>query len=426
MSKQTADSKKQPQHTSKPGPKPKRSLRRRILFRLFAVFLGLFFAGLLGEGVFRVLEHIEASKNSRTGAGGHSTMDNRWGWKPSEGSFSSTTAEFSVTGFINEHGMNDDAIDVAADASKTRVLALGDSHTYAVGVSKDDTWVKQLQVQLNQSGESSFRTYNAGVVGFNLHQYLLRLIDHGPELKPHFVVVGFSYATDLYDLLPPDRGGWIYGADAARDYFDFDAAGNLEMRHWDLQASATDQEGGKPPAPKTSAAHGLRKFLSNFAIFRYLRRSKLALAIGSKLRIGGQSLWPNMDIVLEKQVSPEHEYQWRLAKALLDKIKTECDGLNAKLIVLGIPYLPQVYDEIWDVTFGGDAKYSRTAANERVAAWCTQAGIEYVETLEAFRTETRAKDRWLHHRKDAHPTAEGQALIARVLMDAKIIRPVQK
>ena len=393
------------------------------MFRLCAVFLGLLFAGLLAEGVCRVLEHIEASKNSRSGAGGHPTKDNRWGWRPSQGSFSSTTAEFSVTGFINEHDMNDDPIDLAADAGKTRVLALGDSHTYAVGVSKDDTWVKQLQLQLNQSGDPSYRTYNAGGVGFNLHQYLLRLMDQGPELKPHYVVVGFSYATDLYDLLPPHKGGWIYGADAARDYFDFDTSGNLEILHWDLQASATDQ-GDKQPAPKTSTAHGLRKFLSNFAIFRYLRRSKLALAIGSKLRIGGQSLWPNMDIVLEKQVSPEHEYQWRLAKALLGRIKTECDALNAKLIVLGIPYLPQVYDEIWEVTFAGDATYSRTAANERVAAWCKDAEVSYVETLDAFRAETHAKDRWLHHRKDAHPTAEGQALIARVLAAAKIIRPI--
>ena len=139
-----------------------------------------------------------------------------------------------------------------------------------------------------------------------------------------------------------------------------------------------------------SAARSLRAFLGNFATFRYLRRSQLALAIGAHLRIGGQSLWPNMDVVLEKQISDKHKYQWDLNNAILERINEETEKLGGKLVIVGIPYLPQVYDEIWDGTFGGDQTYSRTAATERLAAWCEDHDITYVETLDALREQVKS------------------------------------
>ena len=81
--------------------------------------------------------------------------------------------------------------------------------------------------------------------------------------------------------------------------------------------------------------------------------------IGSKVSIGGQSLWPNMEVVLEKEINEKHQYQWDLALAMLMKISDETKRQNAKLIVVGIPYLAPVYDDIWESTFGGSDKYDR-------------------------------------------------------------------
>src|SRR5947208_5070263 len=209
-----------------------------------------------------------------------------------------------------------------------------------------------------------------------MHQYLLRLIDQGPLLRPDFVVLGLSYATDLYDLLPPERGGWIYGDNKwPRDYFDFDQFGGLAQRRWEGQEATA----GKHEV-RTSPATFVRELLDNTAIFRYLRRSNLALTIGSRVRIGGQSLWPNMEVVLEKDTNEQHKYQWRLFEALLLRINEETIKQRATLIVVGIPYLPQVYDDLWERTFGTNPKYSRTVATERVALFCKANGILYVET----------------------------------------------
>jgi hypothetical protein len=251
----------------------------------------------------------------------------------------------------------------------------------------------------------------------------LRLTDQGPVVKPQVVILGLSYATDLYDLLPPDHGGWIYGGDATRMYFDFDKNGVLQDMRWD----PLHQPWGERTARGSNTAAALRSFLEQFAVFRHLRRSKLALAVGSRIRVGGQSLWPNMEIVLERTTSRENEYAWMLFEALLDRIKVESESMGAKLVVVGIPYLPQVYDEIWAATFGNDPRFTRTAACERVAHWARAQGVLYVETLDDFRHEVARRHTWLHYRRDAHPTAEGQrvigAAVERALAGAGLFAP---
>lgn len=401
---------------NKSGAVERLSIRRKILFSLVALCIGLVVAGLLTEGIFRVIEY--RAKPVKEGTGGRSVADARWGWKPEKGWFRVATFEFDSTGHVNELFMNDEPYDPAADASRTRVLVLGDSHTLAVGVSMEETWPKVLQRRLNSIYQTrQFRCYNAAAVGYSLHQYLLRLVDQGPVVKPHYVMVGLSYATDLYDLLPPDHGGWTYGRDAPRDYFDFDESGQLVELHWPPDSETAQR------VRKHNIARSVRVVLQNFATFRYMRRTKIALWVGSKVKIGGQSMWPNMEVVVEKHVTKQHEYSWRLAQAVLARIHEECHRQNAKLIVVGIPYLPQVYDDIWKVTFGGDPRYSRTAAIDRMSTWCESESIVYVDTLDAFRAKTKELDRWLHYRRDAHPTAEGHEVIADTIVQAGVIEP---
>jgi lysophospholipase L1-like esterase len=397
---------------------PRLSRRRKVVFAATSLGMALFIGGVLCEAVFRGVEAHANAQASQQGPGGMWLSDGRWGWKPSSGHFTSTTSEFSVTGTINSLNMNDVPFVPGADAARTRVFTLGDSHTYAVGVSVDQTWPKVLEKKLNANRPDVFRVYNGGVVGFNMHQYLLRLMDQGPTIQPHYVILGLSYATDLYDLLPPDHGGWIYGDNThARDYFDLDDSGTLGQRRW---APDTLRHG---VTATRNSARSVRVFLERFATFRHLRRSRLALLIGSHVRVGGQSLWPNVEVVLEKQISEQHRYQWKLFDALLDRIDQEARRQHAQLIVVGIPYLPQVYDEIWRLSFGGNPAFSRTAGIERVKAMCSKRGILYIDTLDSLRERSRQSGHWVHYHTDAHPTAEGHEVIAETIFRDGIIQP---
>ena len=62
----------------------------------------------------------------------------------------------------------------------------------------------------------------------------------------------------------------------------------------------------------------------------------------------------------------------------------------------------------------------------RVAEWCEKNGIAYVETLDMFRRQVEESGRWLHHRKDAHPTDEGHELIADAVCNADLIIPIER
>lgn len=418
----TPDAKLEPAKTGdakaeavKAPPPKKRTFLPKLLTLLFSTALSL---GAM-ELTFTVLEKRELAKTYHHNQGGTPDHDARWGWKPTPGDFEEGSSEFQVTGSVNPLFMNDGPFDPAADRTKTRIMGLGDSHTYAVGVSMGEAWPKVMADRLNQGKKDGpFRGYNAGCYGYNLHQYLLRLIDQGPLLKPHYVVVGLSYATDLYDLLPPDHGGWTYGGTEERDYFDFDASGKLEQRHW----KATDPQ-ALSVSKESTRATDLRALIWSFATFRAMRRSSLALYIGSHLTVGGQSLWPNMDVILEKEVSPTHQYSWKLAEALILRMKEESDKLGARLVIAGIPYLPQVYDEVWKSTFAGKENFSKTAAIERMRAFCDQNGIAYVDTLDALSSRARSAGHWLHHRQDGHPTAEGQAVIAEAIVASGLFKP---
>jgi hypothetical protein len=214
--------------------------RAGVLALQAAVLLGS--TAIVVELCFRVLELGEKRRTFYEGTGGLWTDDRTWGWKPTPGEFRMGTPEFTVSGSVNDLFMNDAPVDPQEDAGRTRLLVLGDSHTYAIGVSTEETWPKVLEAKLDEAfGARTFRVYNAGESGYSLHQYLLRLIDQGPLLEPHYVVVGLSYATDFYDLLPPDRGGWVYGGDRSRDYFDFDERGELVRRHWEKPADGADR-----------------------------------------------------------------------------------------------------------------------------------------------------------------------------------------
>ena len=387
--------------------------RRLIIFRIAALFFGVAIAVAMAEIVFRVLERRELARFAYEGSGGLWIPDARWGWKPAPGWFRVRNPEFTAEGIVNEHFMNDLPLDPAADAPLTRVFAVGDSHTFATGVSQPDTWPKQLERILNRDGRR-FRVYNAGTTGYNMHQYVLRVTDQAPLVKPGVVIVAVTFASDFFDLLPPDRGGWIHGERLERDYFDFDEGGTLVQRHWVPPQSAAAGAGAPSSAPDAQPllSRRIQRLILRFATFRYFRRTPLALAVASKLRLGNESLWPNMDIAMEREVSPEHEYNHRLFRALLARLKSQSDQLGARLVIVGVPYLPQVYEGLVGWAFSGD-RFDPRASSRRLQAYCGELGINYIDVLDPMRNAVvRSGGRWVHFPLDGHPTVEGHTIIA--------------
>ena len=164
----------------------------------------------------------------------------------------------------------------------------------------------------------------------------------------------------------------------------------------------------------------LRSWGEQLALYRRLKRSSLALWVAVNYRPGGNSFWPGMETALKRDLDEDDACRWKLAGEILTELAREAyaDGVSS-VVLVDIPYLAQVYDDIWASSFGSQpARYDRKIGDSRLKAICDAAGMVYVDTTPRFVEEARRRGHWLHFREDGQPTAEGQLLIAETLADA--------
>ena len=104
---------------------------------------------------------------------------------------------------VNSLGLRDDEIPLAKPAGERRILCLGDSFTFALGVRFEDLYVQQLEALLaKQHPGERIQVINAGVAGYNTRQELIRLLAQGLALSPDLVTIGF-YFNDLVENEAP-------------------------------------------------------------------------------------------------------------------------------------------------------------------------------------------------------------------------------
>jgi len=355
---------------------------------------------------------IQNSKNKTYGILNWSNHD-ILGWIPTTGKGTSVTEEFEAHYDINSYGMNDKPLEESLLISKTKIMALGDSHTFAAGVSQDETWPNVLEEILFKNDIKRGSVYNCAVSGYNLGQYLLQMRRLAGVIKPGIVLIGFTTASDLYDLIPPRKGGFIFGADRSRVYFDLDENGNLIELH-DLA--------GKKIHPNQSRNVSLitkvKNLFSSSAFFQRFKRSNLAMWVMIRFRPKGKTLWASPDTALAKKLDDEYLFRWKLAEAIIAKIAQEARQKDIKVVLISIPYLPQVYDTVWESTFGRyPEQYDRWIAGERLKGICARAGIYYIDLTTKFVEVARKQKEWLHYPIDSHPNPEGHRLIAQTVAD---------
>ena len=93
---------------------------------------------------------------------------------------------------INSLGMRDREISVNPD-NEFRILVMGDSVPYGIGVQFEESFPYQLETILNSdSNNRHFRTLNMGVPSYNTEQELLLLKTLGISLQPQLAILLFS------------------------------------------------------------------------------------------------------------------------------------------------------------------------------------------------------------------------------------------
>ena len=158
----------------------------------------------------------------------------------------------------------------------------------------------------------------------------------------------FSIATDFYDVGRIDNN-FVYGNNIGRTYFSLDEKNKL-IENTELS--------GKRNIDKillTAKRHKsltIREYLGKFLVYQNFKRSKLAVWIAANIKIGDESLWPGIDLGVKKILTDKDQYRINLVSSILGQIRKEADNINAKTLLIPIPYIAEVYDSLWFSSFG--------------------------------------------------------------------------
>lgn len=384
--------------------------RSRLWAKLILLSFGLLFALLIGELVARIL----LPDIRKSGICGEEVQPDL-GWQMPSGTCHYTTAEFTDDFTVDERHLV--VGDPAPPGARCSILALGDSHTRATGVDGVEAWPNQLQRQLAE--RVPCKVYNAGVGGYSLGQELLRFRQLQDVLQPDVVVVGFSMATDPFDSRGPARGGFVYFPEFGRRYFEV-----REGRLFERTELAGRWLGAAPGAPAPKVSNGpppgilmsIKQWLDTHSrLFSFFKRSRLGAWLAA--RSGAAGAWPALDYLRPVETA-DIAADWDLVRLLLERLRDEVRAGGGELLVLLIPYTPQVYDEIWASVDNGELLRMRSI--ERLQGIAGELGIRTVDSTPALHAEVARSGEWLHYRLDGHPTPAGHRVLAAVAADAVI------
>jgi lysophospholipase L1-like esterase len=112
---------------------------------------------------------------------------------------------FNVEVKINSYGLRDEEFSLEKDKGTYRILVLGDSLTFGVGVENQDSYPEQLEEILNSKMQDRYRyeVVNAGVYGWGTHQEYKYLKRKGFDFDPNLIIVAF-YSNDIEEVYVGD------------------------------------------------------------------------------------------------------------------------------------------------------------------------------------------------------------------------------
>lgn len=290
-------------------------------------------------------------------------------WKPQPFSVSEgKTPEFAFSYRHNSIGFRDTEHSARKPAGVFRILVLGDSFTYGVGVSADATYVAELGRLLNETfrGRPLVEVINTGVPRYWPEAERLLLEHYGLAYDPDLVLVEFV-PNDVVDTHGGVRGLTVsHGYLVNRELGAFAGIGVWLYRH--------------------------------SQVFRIL----FARYLASRLQAAGENSAPSgshiyeADGILEddwRQV--EHEYD-RMAALVREA------GATMNLVFLA-PHAP------WPPT-------QHDYPQRRLDAWCRTRGVTCIDTAPAL--TAAAISRPLYYPLDGHPNSAGHKVIADVIYTA--------
>lgn len=394
---------------------------RKLLQNLAMAFLSLLFTLALLEGAARIF---------KLGTGLFWEPDSQLGWVniPDASGWESCYGECQIRVTINSQGLRDREIPYENESGATRILMLGDSTTAAMQVALEETFVKQLESELNENA-GDWEVINAGVNAYGTDNELLFYRLEGQKYDPDIVFLNMYLANDIYNNHPTLE--LRYGGQSAKPYFTLSDAGELELQNFPVEDTTTF---GTKVGTFLKKHFQLPRFVAQTLalrgeippwlapIVRLFGGGRGATAAGDgdaaqAAESGGDGgaeetavqTPPRRPDICDPDPLPIIENAWNVTEALILELEKEVEANGAQLAVLIIPAAPQT------VPPQEGKEWYCDVPNDQLTAFLDEAGIPYLDMLPAFREETLAGNGPYYFEKDFHMNALGHDLTSDLL-----------
>jgi hypothetical protein len=302
--------------------------------------------------------------------------------------------------FVHVDARGQRAIPIEPPAQPARrVLVLGDSVAFGVGVDDGDTFAALLA-----AGHRELAVEALGVPGYGTDQELLSLereLAARKIVEPTTAVITF-YPNDLLDITR--------------------SAARINRRPHFLLASDGQLALIGPPLPPPERGPDMREGMNGTLADRFRLYSLLRPRIENLLAsLGAMEREMAIDDQLGffvRRYARDREPKWTLWRAIMDRALATTRAAGVDLLVLVVPVRPQadgaVLGSLADRWGYSAADFDLDEPSREIGAWGRARGVPIADALASSRA-ARQRGAPIYFAFDDHPTREGHRLLADVL-----------
>jgi len=300
--------------------------------------------------------------------------------------------------------------------SKAEIVAIGDSHTYGVSATFQNSWPAQL------SNMRSSIVYNMALGGYGPPHYLHLLKTKTLDFAPKIVIVGLYFGNDLVDAY-----NLVYSNEYWQKYRNPEIIGANAKN---TTATTTQIKGKFLNETRNWLAHRsvLYRLITQSAMGNVVRiiefKSEASEVIDIKLATVRQFFMPGYRLESLDRNSLKVEEGIRISKVVIHEIKQYCLSNQIELIFVLIPTKELVYSKLLKDSLNNKIpnvllksfEYEVSIRSE-FFQYFKKSNIRYIDVLPALReAATNGKD--IYPINDGHTNGQGYSVIAKKINDS--------
>jgi len=289
------------------------------------------------------------------------------------------TAEFENVITTNSLNMRDGEIPPKREG-EYRILCLGDSFTFGMGVNIPQSYPKVLEKILLEHNPR-YRVINGGTGGSAFWAYSF-LKEKGLDFRPDLVVVQVYIGNDFYDGMS-----------------------RADFRAPAQPAAAVVPSRESPLHLFKVAVRGLKLRTPEFLWIQLTRVKWIDdLLYRMDLRYDNRAIYLRDYPALESRLV-------RMELEDLGRIKRACEEHQISMLVILVPEKQQVFQS----RRLNDAKYDYRKPNRILKEFCGQNGLDYIDFLDVYKALPEKTLRSFYFSKDMHWTVKGHVFAAETI-----------